>query len=217
MNREELRAVRVQLELLRPRIVMDEQNIKSTTVMFGSARINKDHKMKEWYYKAEEFAELISEYSKEVGDGEFVVTTGGGPGIMEAGNKGADNKKAKSIGLSIKLPFEHSSNRYVTEDLNFLFNYFSVRKMHFLIRAKAAAVWPGGFGTLDEMSELLTLVQTERMEPLPIVLFGKEFWGNVLNFDYMIESGVISKEDLDLFLITDEPKEAVEYIKNFYE
>jgi uncharacterized protein (TIGR00730 family) len=217
MNKEEVRSVRVQLELLRPRMVMDEEGIKSTTVIFGSARINKDHKMKKWYKKTEKFAKLMVEYGKTVGEGEFIITTGGGPGIMEAGNKGAWDANAISAGLSIKLPFEQTSNNFVSPNLNFLFNYFSIRKMHFLIRAKAVAVMPGGFGTLDELTELLTLIQTNRMEKIPIVLFGKDFWDNVLNFNYMVESGVISAEDLDLFLTTDKPREAVEYIKNFYE
>lgn len=217
MNRDELRSVRLHLEMLRPRIVLDEKNIKSTTAIFGSARITDEHEqMGKWYNKTAKFAKLMTEYGREVGEGEFVVTTGGGPGLMEAGNKGAYDAGGESIGLSINLPFEQHSNKYVSKDMDFLFNYFAVRKIHFLLRAKAVAIVPGGFGTMDEFFELITLIQTGRMEKIPIVLFGKEFWNKTINFEYLAKMGVISKEDLDLFVITDSPKKGVKYIKEFY-
>jgi uncharacterized protein (TIGR00730 family) len=219
MDREELRSVKVQLELLKPKIILDENNIKSTAVIFGSARIDSNHKMKKWYNKTVKVAKLISSWGESIsneGCHEFVITTGAGPGIMEAGNKGAHELGNKSLGLSIDLPFEQHSNKYVDEDLDFLFNYFSIRKMHFLIRAKCAIVMPGGFGTMDELFELLTLIQTQRMEPIPIVLMGVDFWKDIINFEAFSKFGVISEEDLSLFSITDSPKEALKIVQDFY-
>ena len=219
LNREELRPVKMQLEMLRPKIIMDENNITSTVPIFGSARIYGDHKMNKWYDKTREVSKLISEYGDSLGNEngkQFVVSTGAGPGIMEAGNRGAHDVGLDSVGLSIRLPFESSTNDYVTEDLDFLFNYFSVRKMHFLIRAKAAVVMPGGFGTFDELFELLTLIQTQRMEPIPIILMGKEFWHDVVGLEKLAEYGVISGEDLNLFHFADKPKKVLKIIKDFY-
>jgi uncharacterized protein (TIGR00730 family) len=220
MDREELRSVKVQLELLRPKIVLDENNIKSTAVIFGSARIDEQkHHMKKWYKKTVKVAKLISSWGESISQEdqhEFVITTGAGPGIMEAGNRGAFELGNKSLGLSIDLPFEQHSNKYVDKELDFLFNYFSIRKMHFLIRAKCAIVMPGGFGTMDELFELLTLIQTKIMEPIPIVLMGTEFWSEIINFEAFAKFGVISEEDLSLFSFTDSPKEALSIVKDFY-
>ncbi|UWQ37410.1 TIGR00730 family Rossman fold protein [Leisingera aquaemixtae] len=226
MYREELRPVRLQLELLKPELMLNERGIESTIVMFGGARIpDPEHKDKartqtladlsHFYDEAREFARLMTAKSKESGGRQNVVVTGGGPGVMEAGNRGAVDAGGHSIGLSIVLPHEQAPNGYVTPDLSFNFHYFAIRKMHFLMRARAISVFPGGFGTLDELFESLTLIQTGRMERVPFLLFGKDFWDKIINWDALADAGTISEQDLDLFRVVDTAQEAVRIIDNW--
>jgi uncharacterized protein (TIGR00730 family) len=224
--RDELRPVRLQLELLKPQLLLEEREITSTIVLFGGARIpDPAHKDKartqtladlsEFYDEAREFSRLMTEKSKLSGCRENVIVTGGGPGVMEAGNRGAVDAGGCSIGLSIVLPHEQAPNEYVTPDLSFNFHYFAIRKMHFLMRARAICVFPGGFGTLDELFEALTLIQTGRMERVPFLLFGKEFWQKVINWDALADAGTIADKDLDLFRFVDTAQEAMELIENW--
>lgn len=214
MTREELRPVRLQLELLKPEMLMQEQQIESTVVLFGSARIpapgekpngknkvqNKNLKANAKFYdEAYKFAQNCAVESKKSDYKEFVVCSGGGPGVMEAANKGAHDAGAPSIGLNIVLPHEQAPNEYVTPELCFQFHYFAIRKMHFLMRAKAIVAFPGGFGTFDELFETLTLIQTQRAAKMPVVLFGERFWRKVVNFEALAEEGTISPDDLKLF------------------
>jgi len=232
MTRQELRPVRLQLELLKPEMSLQERGIRSTVVLFGGARIpepggpawaakNETQKKNleasaRYYAEARQFARLCSEYSATTYYREFVVVTGGGPGVMEAGNRGADDCGAPSIGLNIVLPHEQAPNLYVTPELCFNFHYFAIRKMHFVMRAKAIAVFPGGFGTMDEFFETLTLIQTGRMERLPVILFGKEFWSRAIDLDYLAEQGTISPGDQELIEIVETADEAWDAIRNFY-
>ena len=226
LMREELRPVRLQLELLKPQMILDERGINSTIVMFGGARIpepGQKHKAKtpklaelsHYYDEARRFAKQMTERSMATYGRENVICTGGGPGVMEAGNRGADDAGGQSIGLNIVLPHEQAPNRYVTPDLSFNFHYFAIRKMHFLMRAKAVCVFPGGFGTLDEMFEALTLIQTKRMKPVPFILFGRDFWAKVINWQALADAGTISPEDLDLVSFVETADEAVEIIENW--
>ena len=233
--REDLRPVRFQLELLKPELLLDEANIASTFVFYGSARIPEPDKAdalmaaatnpsrsaiaerlkaKSHYYDvARELARLASRCEPdEEGSRHFVVCSGGGPSIMEAANRGAADEGQESIGLNIVLPHEQSPNPYVTPELSFQFHYFALRKMHFLLRARAVAVFPGGFGTFDEMFELLTLIQTGKVKPMPILLFGREFWDRVINFEALVEEGVISPDDLDLFHWCENAEEAWDFV-----
>ncbi|MGD8990501.1 MAG: TIGR00730 family Rossman fold protein [Desulfobacterales bacterium] len=236
--RDELRPVRLQLELLKPELILQEKHIESTVVIFGSARIpdpatakarlvsaeaeyreNKsDHSLKKkvdmarralanskYYDEARKLGALIS---SNTGKDKMVVITGGGPGIMEAANRGAHEAGIPSIGMNIVLPFEQTPNPYITPELAFQFHYFAIRKMHLLMRARALAVFPGGFGTLDELFETMTLIQTQKVKPIPIVLFGKEFWERVINFNALVEEGTISLKDLDLFQYVESAEEA---------
>ena len=223
MCREELRPVRLQLELLKPQLVMDERGIDSTIVLFGGARIpepaQKDKArtktlagLTKYYAEAQKFAYLMTERSMASYGRENVIVTGGGPGVMEAGNRGAHEAGGQSIGLNIVLPHEQAPNEYVTPDLCFNFHYFAIRKMHFLMRAAAICVFPGGFGTLDEMFESLTLIQTGRMKPVPFLLFGKEFWQNIINWQALAEAGTISPDDLNLFRFVETADEAIAII-----
>ncbi len=247
--RRELRPVRLQLELLKPDMLQQEQRIHSTVVIFGSARIHEPdvadkiqkrvrHKLKldpdnpllqqrykvakrmaqksHYYEEARKLAHLISKESQQVDDRHYVVVTGGGPGIMEAANRGAYDAGAKSIGLNIVLPKEQGPNPFITPELTFRFHYFAIRKMHFLIRARALVAFPGGYGTLDEIFEALTLMQTKKIDPMPILLYGEKFWRNVINFDYMIDEGCIDPEDKDLFQYVDTVEDAWSKIKEFY-
>ncbi len=208
--RPELRSVRLQLELLKPELLQQEQGIESTIAVFGSARLKENTK---YYEEARRFSSMItSEYQKE-GRCRLVVVTGGGPGIMEAANRGAQEAGGKSIGLSIVLPFEQNANPYITPELSFQFHYFAIRKMHFLIRVRAMVAFPGGFGTLDELFETLTLIQTHKIEKFPIVLVGRSFWERVVNFQALVEEGVISPEDLDLFELVDTAEEGFSVLK----
>jgi len=171
--------------------------------------------MSRYYEDARELARRLTEWSKQLADDErrFVVCTGGGPGIMEAANRGASDAKGLNVGLTISLPQEEFDNRYVTRELSFRFHYFFMRKFWFAYLAKALAVFPGGFGTLDELFELLTLVQTKKMrKPMPIVLFGTEFWRDVVNFDALVRHGTIDARDLELVHRTDSVDEAFEWI-----
>ena len=221
--RKEMRAIRVQLELLKAQMILDERGIESTVVIFGGARIpapeHKDRartpgmaELSKYYDEAYEFAKLMTERSLQTYGREFVICTGGGPGVMEAGNKGAHDAGGQSIGLGIVLPHEQAPNEYVTPDLCFNFHYFAIRKMHFLLRARAITVFPGGFGTLDEMFETLTLIQTGRMKRVPFLLFGREFWDKVIGWEALAEAGTISPDDLKLFQFVDTAEEAVRII-----
>ncbi len=232
MCREELRPVRLQLELLKPEMLLDEYGIKSTVVLFGGARIpapghapwaarnatqaSNLSAASVYYEEARQFARLCAEHSASTGFTEFVITTGGGPGVMEAGNRGAHEAGAPSIGFNIMLPHEQAPNEFVTPDLSFNFHYFAIRKMHFLLRAKAIAVFPGGFGTLDEMFEALTLIQTGRMERVPFLLFGTDFWRKMINFDALADFGTIAPGDLDLIHFVDNAADAWNVIAKHY-
>ncbi|MFY0594984.1 MAG: TIGR00730 family Rossman fold protein [Cognatishimia sp.] len=226
--REELRPVRLQLELLKPQMLLDEHGIESTIVMFGGARIpepsQKDKArtqtladLSSFYDEAREFARLMTERSMKSDGREDVIVTGGGPGVMEAGNRGAIDAGGASIGLNIVLPHEQAPNEYVSPDLCFNFHYFAIRKMHFLMRARAICVFPGGFGTLDELFEALTLIQTGRMERVPFLLFGRAFWEKIINWDALSDAGTISAEDLDLFKFVETAAEAIEVIDTWGE
>jgi uncharacterized protein (TIGR00730 family) len=237
--REELRPVRFQLELLKPEMLLDEAGIASTLVIYGSARIPEPSKadaliaaatderskivaerLKEksqYYDEARKLARLASECGIADDNGRhFVVCSGGGPSIMEAANRGAADAGKDSIGLNIVLPHEQAPNQYVTPDLSFQFHYFALRKMHFLLRARAVAVFPGGFGTFDEFFELLTLIQTGKIEAMPIMLFGRQFWNRVINFEELILEGTISPRDIELFQMVDTAEEAWTAIRAFY-
>ncbi|MDH2326729.1 LOG family protein [Cereibacter sp. SYSU M97828] len=220
LQREELRPVRLQLELLKPQLILDEKGIDSTIVLFGGARIpDPEHKarartpaladLSHFYEEARRFAYLMTRRSIDSYGREDVICTGGGPGVMEAGNRGAHDAGGHSVGLNIVLPFEQAPNAYVTPDLSFNFHYFAIRKMHFLMRAKAVCVFPGGFGTLDEMFEALTLIQTRRMSRIPFVLFGRAFWEKIINWEALEDSGTISPEDLELFQFVETAEEAI--------
>ena len=209
LSLDELRGVRLQLELSKPELVLKKHGIEHTVVMFGSARTNEKDK---YYLQAQQFAGLIAERSGCDDCPDLHVVTGGGPGIMEAANRGASDAGAESVGLNIVLPHEQYPNPYITPELCFRFHYFAIRKMHFLLRARAMIAFPGGFGTLDELFETLTLVQTKKIEPLPILLFGKEYWQRLINFDVMVDEGMISPEDLDYFQFVDEVDTAWEII-----
>lgn len=239
--REELRPVRFQLELLKPEMLLDEAQIASTMVVYGSARIPEqsaaqdlvaaatDERSKiiaerlleksHYYDEARKLAQIASKcgLKDDHGNRHFVVCSGGGPSIMEAANRGAQDVGADTIGLNIVLPHEQAPNVYVTPELSFQFHYFALRKMHFLLRARAVAVFPGGFGTFDEFFELLTLVQTGKIEQMPILLFGKSFWERVINFEELMLEGVISPKDLDLFQFVETAEEAWAEIAAFYE
>ncbi|WP_324806519.1 LOG family protein [Sphingomonas sp. LY29] len=238
--REDLRAVRFQLELLKPELLMNEADIASTFVFYGSARVPEPSKAKalldaaksDWdrtvatrlvekshyYDEAKKLAGMVSRFPvDDDGQRHFVVCSGGGPSFMEAANRGATEAGQESIGLNIVLPHEQLPNTYVTPDLSFQFHYFALRKMHFLLRARAVAVFPGGFGTFDEMFELLTLIQTGKVRPLPILLFGKEFWNRVVDFHALAEEGVISLHDLDLITWCETADEAWDAVRAHYE
>ncbi|BBU58885.1 cytokinin riboside 5'-monophosphate phosphoribohydrolase [Mameliella alba] len=226
MGQEELRPVRLQLELLKFEMLMDQYQIDSTVVLFGGARIpapaDKEKArtqtladLSRFYDEAREFARLMTRKSKETGNREYVVCTGGGPGVMEAGNLGAHEEGGVSVGLNIVLPHEQAPNPYVTPELAFNFHYFAIRKMHFLMRAKAICVFPGGFGTLDELFETLTLIQTGRMQRVPMLLFGRAFWERIINWDALADAGTISREDLDLFRYVENAAEAMEIVETW--
>jgi uncharacterized protein (TIGR00730 family) len=240
--RRETRGLRIQLEMLKPELEMQAQGIENTIVVFGSARFAApEDALKEqqaamaagdakaieraaqrmrnaqYYEQARQFSRLVAGYGARKPPKErLYICTGGGPGIMEAANRGAHDLGALTVGLNIALPHEQSANPYVSPSVNFKFHYFALRKMHFMMRAKALVAFPGGMGTLDELFEVLTLVQTRKVKPVPIVLFGTDYWKRLVNFDVMVEEGTISKEDLALFTYTDDPQVAWDTIKAFY-
>lgn len=240
--RRETRGIRFQLELLKPDLEQQAHGIENTIVVFGSARFRDAEgsaamvaaaeasgdeallrraralaRNAQYYEQARAFGKLVADYSagKEPRDMLFVCT-GGGPGIMEAANRGAHESGGVSVGLSIALPMEEAANTYVTPALSFKFHYFALRKMHFMMRAKALVAFPGGFGTLDELFEVITLVQTRKARQVPIVLFGADYWKRLINFDLLVEEGVISPADLELFQFADDPAVAWDIIKTFY-
>lgn len=226
MCREELRPVRLQLELLKPQMMLDERGILSTIVLFGGARIPEPARkekartpvladLSRYYEEARRFAAMMTARSLDSYGREDVIITGGGPGVMEAGNRGAHEAGGYSIGLNIVLPHEQAPNEYVTPDLCFNFHYFAIRKMHFLMRAKAICIFPGGFGTLDEMFEALTLIQTGRMSRIPFLLFGRDFWERIINWQALAEAGTISPDDLQLFRFVETAEEAVALIDDW--
>ena len=237
--REDLRPVRFQLELLKPELVIDEAGIASTFVMYGSARIPEPAKAQalleaatddasrtiaerlveksKYYDVARELGRLASRFPvDENGKRHFVVCSGGGPSIMEAANRGAADVGAESIGLNIVLPHEQAPNIYVTPRLSLQFHYFALRKMHFLLHARALAAFPGGFGTFDELFELLTLIQTGKIQPIPVLLYGRAFWERVVNFEALVEEGVISAKDLSIFTYCETAEEGWEHVQAFY-
>lgn len=249
LTSDDLRPVRLQLELLKPERYLRQHNIHSTIVVFGSARLQppaqaraqlealeqgaggqsgapapqteiararKQLEYARYYDEARRFADIISRHFQQQRRRDFVVVTGGGPGIMEAANRGAYEAGARSIGLNITLPHEQAPNPFISPELCFQFRYFGLRKMHFLLRAKALVAFPGGYGTLDELFETLTLVQTGKVERMPIVLVGERFWRRAIDFEFLVEEGLISRHDLDLFTIVDSADDAVTVLRDFY-
>lgn len=248
--KDELRPVRLQLELLKPELILKEHGIENTVVIFGSTRIP-DRELAEkrlaeaeenarkspedeifrrkfniarhiinkcrYYDEARKLASLISRNGRSSGHSDLVVVTGGGPGIMEAANRGSHDAGAESIGLNIVLPFEEKPNEYTTPELCFQFHYFAIRKMHFLIRAKALIVFPGGFGTLDELFETLTLIQTRKIKAMPVLIFGREYWDRIINFEALVEEGTISPEDINLFRYVETAEESWGIISKAYD
>ena len=249
MLRDEMRGVRLQLEIMKPELIQQELGIDSTVVIFGGSRIpdpetaakrlqeeevqanreplndmadqriscaksvlGKSH----YYEEARKLARLITEHCIKNESCELVVATGGGPGIMEAANRGAYEAGGKSIGLNIVLPHEQAPNEYITPELCFQFHYFAMRKMHFLMRARALVAFPGGYGTMDELFETLTLIQTKKIKPLPVILFGEKFWNRVVDFDFLVSEGVIAPEDKNLFYSVEKAEEAWKIIREFY-
>ncbi len=238
--RDELRPVRLQLELLKAELIQQEQGVESSVVVFGSARFKAPDvaaklleealaggdeaaigrarqmvKNARWYEEARRFGELVTREPDALGE-PVIVATGGGPGIMEAGNRGAFEAGGRSMGMSIFLPFEEAPNPYISPELCFQFHYFAIRKMHFLMRAVALVSFPGGFGTLDELFEVLTLTQTRKIRRRPIILIGRDFWQRLLDFDVLIEHGVIRPEDVGLFHYAETAEEAWDAIKAAY-
>ncbi|MCO5110516.1 MAG: TIGR00730 family Rossman fold protein [Burkholderiaceae bacterium] len=241
--RRETRGIRFQLEMLKPDLGQAQQGIENTVVVYGSARFAAPDEAAQqladaqargdtnliaqaeravrnarYYDQARQFARLVAEHSNRQSQANRIyICTGGGPGIMEAANRGAHDAGALNIGLNITLPHEQSGNRFITPSLSYKFHYFALRKMHFMMRAKALVAFPGGFGTLDELFEVLTLVQTGKTKPVPIILFGSQFWKRLIDFEFLVEEGTISAENLGLFHYTDDPQEAWELIRAFYQ
>lgn len=243
--RDELRPVRLQLELMKPELILQEHGVEGTIIIFGSARIpgpgaarnqlrqaetaaaqdpsnvtvaRKVRVMRtvvensRYYEEARRLALLITQSAEAQEGCNSIIATGGGPGIMEAANRGAHDGGAESIGLNIVLPFEQKPNAYITPELCFQFHYFAIRKMHFLMRARALVVFPGGYGTLDELFETLTLIQTGKIKRIPVLIFGRTFWERVINFDALVDQGTISPEDIDLFRYVETAEEAAQII-----
>jgi uncharacterized protein (TIGR00730 family) len=249
LKRPELRPVRLQLELLKPELLLNEHGIRSTLVVFGGTQIverpeaerrlaaaraalaadpsdaikqravfraervlAKSH----FYDEAREFARIVSCACQIEGHCDFAIVTGGGPGIMEAANRGAHDVGAKSIGLNITLPEEQLPNSFISPDLCFQFRYFAIRKMHFVLRAKGLVIFPGGFGTLDELFEVLTLRQVNRMQPIPVILYNRAYWDCVVDFQFLADEGVIRDEHLSLIQYAETPVEAWDLLRGFY-
>ncbi|MCF8039542.1 MAG: TIGR00730 family Rossman fold protein [Desulfohalobiaceae bacterium] len=244
--RDELRPTRMHLELLKPELILQEHNIESTIVVFGSARIpdpatarkelerlqQEPEKEKtgpaarqrlaraesrlassRYYEEARKLGRLISRQIPN--ETKMVVITGGGPGIMEAANRGACDENQESIGLNIVLPREQAPNRYITPELSFQFHYFATRKMHFMMRAKGLVAFPGGYGTMEELFETLTLLQTRKIQSIPVILFGREFWNRIVNFEALVEEGMIGEDDLELFRYCETAEQAWEILTTF--
>ena len=247
--RDELRPLRMHLELLKPEILQEEAGITTTLVVFGSTQIadretaeknltEKELKLaanpadglllkqveiakrirdKSHYYDmSRELGRLVTEGAQNDAGCHAVIITGSGPGIMEAANRGAHEAGGRSIGLNIVLPKEQAPNAYVTPELSFQFQYFALRKMHFLMRAIGLVVFPGGYGTLDELFETLTLIQTKKIDPLPVLLVGEKYWKRLVNFEGLVEEGMIDQEDYELFQFVESAEEAWQYIQDFY-
>ena len=250
IDTDNLRPVRLQLELLKPELILRKQKIVSTIVVFGGTRILEPRKAEvqvkkieakfkrkpgdaalkkqlriaktiraksHFYDEAREFGRLVSEECQMRNEHQFVIVTGGGPGIMEAANRGAYDVGAKSIGMNIAIPMEQEPNPYISPELCLQFHYFALRKMHFFLRAKALVAFPGGYGTMDELFEALTLVQTKVVKRLPIILFGEKYWRKLIDFEYLVKEGTIDEEDINLFVYTDKAIDAWNYIKYFYQ
>jgi uncharacterized protein (TIGR00730 family) len=248
LKEDELRPVRMQLELLKPEMVLEREGVDSTIVVFGGTKIlesgaaqrqldkarrnlakSPDDKVSQrtvaraervlaksrYYDAAREFGRIVSTACQTDGRCHYVIVTGGGPGIMEAANRGAYDVRAKTAGLNITLPAEQSPNPYITPELCFQFHYFAMRKLHFLLRARGLVVFPGGFGTLDELLDALTLRQTERMQRIPIILFGQEYWRRVIDFEFLADEGVIDDEDVQLIEYAETAEQAWELISTF--
>ena len=243
LMRRETRGIRFQLEMLKPDLAQQERGIENTVVVFGSARFRSQEKAQaeldeahksgdvqalhrantllrnaHFYEQARELGQVITRYS--LGQQEqqrLFVCTGGGPGIMEAANRGAFEAGGISVGLNIALPHEQNPNPYITEGLSFKFHYFALRKMHFMMRAKALVAFPGGFGTLDELFETLTLIQCKKVKPVPIVLFGSDYWKRLFNLEVLVEEGAIAADDLNLFKYVDSVDDAWNVIRGFYQ
>lgn len=241
--RRETRGIRFQLEMLKPDLAQHDMGIEHTVVVFGSARFRSEEEAHKtlilakdngdaqsiaqaqtlvrnarFYEQARALGHLITKYNAtQPTDRKMYICTGGGPGVMEAANRGAQEAGGISVGLNIALPHEQHPNPYITPGLSFKFHYFALRKMHFMMRAKALVAFPGGFGTLDELFETLTLVQCKKAKPVPIVLYGSSYWKRLFNIQVMVEEGVIAAEDVDLFRYCDSVDEAWEFIRAFYE
>lgn len=250
LMQDELRHVRLQLEYLKPQLVLEQNNVNATVVVFGSARFlspeqadiqlqqvqlhyadavdnpaaisalkkaQRDKRNSQYYTAAQEFSRLVTAHSCQHPHCALMIISGGGPGIMEAANRGAMDANGKSIGLNIVLPKEQHPNPYITPEFCFQFHYFAIRKMHFLQRARALVAFPGGFGTLDELFETLTLIQTRKTERVPIILYDKAFWQKLFNLEMLAEEGLINPEDLDLIQYVDCPEDAWKIIYEFYQ
>jgi len=246
LNSDEMRGVRMLLEINKPEKILEEQNILSTIIVFGGASLTDkssiDHRLalaknsltkdpsssnlqrevtrlknlqsiSHYYDSAREFAKIVSRQNQKEHCNSHVIVTGGGPGIMEAANRGAFDADCKSIGLNISLPNEQHPNAYITPGLCFKFNYFALRKFHFVMRSVAAVFFPGGFGTFDELFELLTLRQTGMKTQIPIILFGRDYWSKVINFQFLSDHGLISDDHMNLFQYADSASEAWDIIK----
>lgn len=249
IGRRELRPLRLELELLKPQMILSENGIEETIVVFGGTQIveaddaaeelaaaqdalekdpdnpslqrrlkiaKKKVEKAHYYDEAREFGRLVSEKANQEDGCNYYIVTGGGPGVMEAANRGAYDADRKTIGLNITLPFEQIPNPYITPGLCFNFHYFALRKMHFLFPAKALVCFPGGFGTLDELFTALTLRQTGRMQKIPIILYARDYWKNILNLDFLADEGVISDDHLRLIYYTETPQETLELIEEFH-
>lgn len=250
LMQDELRHVRLQLEYLKPQLILEQHQIQATVVVFGSARFlspeqaqlllqqaqqqleqrpddpdaqlqlktaQRQLKNSRYYQAAEEFAALVTRHSQQQPEQSLMIISGGGPGVMEAANKGASLAGGQSIGLNIVLPHEQKPNPYITPEFCFRFHYFAIRKMHFLQRARALVAFPGGFGTLDELFETLTLLQTGKVTTVPVILYDKSFWTRLINFDLLVEEGLIKPEDLELIQFVDTPEQAWQAICQCYQ
>lgn len=250
LMQDELRHVRLQLEYLKPQLILEQHQIQATVVVFGSARFlspeqaqlllqqaqqqleqrpddpvaqlqlktaQRQLKNSRYYQAAEEFAALVTRHSQQQPEQSLMIISGGGPGVMEAANRGASLAGGQSIGLNIVLPHEQKPNPYITPEFCFRFHYFAIRKMHFLQRARALVAFPGGFGTLDELFETLTLLQTGKATTVPVILYDKSFWTRLINFDLLVEEGLIKPEDLELIQFVDTPEQAWQAICRCYQ